>query len=222
MSGAVAIDMAEGRGCLITMEGGEGAGKSTQCRLLSDALARNGRKVIRTREPGGSPGAEEIRHLLVDGDIDRWDAMSETFLLLAARRNHVGHMIRPALQRGDWVVCDRFSDSTLAYQGYGHGLDRAMLRDLSARVQDDFAPDATLILDIPIDVGLARATERDGGEDRYERMDRAFHERLRQGFLEIARQEPDRCAVIDARAEMAAVQAAIAAAIVARLPGALP
>ena len=184
--------MAEDHGCFITMEGGEGSGKSTQCRLLGDALARNGRKVVRTREPGGSPGAEEIRRLLVDGDVDRWDAMSETLLLLAARRNHVGHVIRPALQRGDWVVCDRFSDSTMAYQGYGHGLDRAMLRDLSARILDEFAPDATLILDIPVDVGLARAASRDGGEDRYERMDRAFHERLRQGFLEIARHEPDR------------------------------
>jgi dTMP kinase len=214
--------MAEDHGCFITMEGGEGSGKSTQCRLLGDALARNGRKVVRTREPGGSPGAEEIRRLLVDGDVDRWDAMSETLLLLAARRNHVGHVIRPALQRGDWVVCDRFSDSTVAYQGYGHGLDRAMLRDLSARILDEFAPDATLILDIPVDVGLARAASRDGGEDRYERMDRAFHERLRQGFLEIARHEPDRCIVIDASADMAAVQAAIAGAIAARLPGALP
>lgn len=214
--------MAEDHGCFITMEGGEGSGKSTQCRLLGDALARNGRKVVRTREPGGSPGAEEIRRLLVDGDVDRWDAMSETLLLLAARRNHVGHVIRPALQRGDWVVCDRFSDSTVAYQGYGHGLDRAMLRDLSARILDEFAPDATLILDIPVDVGLARAASRDGGEDRYERMDRAFHERLRQGFLEIARHEPDRCIVIDASADMVSVQAAIAGAIAARLPGALP
>ena len=214
--------MAEDHGCFITMEGGEGSGKSTQCRLLGDALARNGRKVVRTREPGGSPGAEEIRRLLVDGDVDRWDAMSETLLLLAARRNHVGHVIRPALQRGDWVVCDRFSDSTVAYQGYGHGLDRAMLQDLSARVLDEFAPDATLILDIPVDVGLARAASRDGGEDRYERMDRAFHERLRQGFLEIARHEPDRCIVIDASADMVSVQAAIAGAIAARLPGALP
>lgn len=214
--------MAEDHGCFITMEGGEGSGKSTQCRLLGDALARNGRKVVRTREPGGSPGAEEIRRLLVDGDVDRWDAMSETLLLLAARRNHVGHVIRPALQRGDWVVCDRFSDSTMAYQGYGHGLDRAMLRDLSARILDEFAPDATLILDIPVDVGLARAASRDGGADRYERMDRAFHERLRQGFLEIARHEPDRCIVIDASADMVSVQAAIAGAIAARLPGALP
>jgi dTMP kinase len=214
--------MAEARGCFITMEGGEGAGKSTQCRLLREALERNGHTVVGTREPGGSPGAEEIRRLLVDGDIDRWDAMTETLLLLAARRDHVRHVIRPALRRGDWVVCDRFSDSTLAYQGHGHGLDRAMLRDLSARVLDEFSPDATLILDISIDAGLARATTRDGGEDRYERMDRAFHERLRQGFLDIARQEPDRCIVIDASAGAATVQAAIAAAITARLPGALP
>lgn len=214
--------MAEARGCFITMEGGEGAGKSTQCRLLREALGRHGHTVVGTREPGGSPGAEEIRRLLVDGDIDRWDAMTETLLLLAARRDHVRHVIRPALRRGDWVVCDRFSDSTLAYQGHGHGLDQAMLRDLSARVLDEFAPDATLILDIPIDAGLARAITRDGGEDRYERMDRAFHERLRQGFLDIARHEPERCIVIDASADAATVQAAIAAAIAARLPGALP
>lgn len=214
--------MAAGPGCFITMEGGEGAGKSTQCRLLSEALAWDGRKIAVTREPGGSPGAEEIRRLLVDGAIDRWDAMTETLLLLAARRDHIRQVIRPALQRGDWVVCDRFSDSTIAYQGYGHGLDRAMLRDLSARVVDELIPDATLILDIPVAAGLARATDRDGGAERYEHMDTAFHERLRQGFLEIARQEPDRCIVIDASADAASVQAAIAAAIAARFPGALP
>jgi len=214
--------MAERRGRFITMEGGEGAGKSTQCRLLKDALARNGRIVVTTREPGGSPGAEEIRRLLVDGDVDRWDPMTETLLLLAARRDHVRQVIDPALRRGDWVVCDRFSDSTMAYQGYGHGLDRAMLRDLSARVLDEFAPDATLILDLPIDAGLARAADRDGGEDRYERMDRAFHERLRQGFLDIARREPDRCIVIDADADAASVHAAIMSVIDARLPHAPP
>jgi dTMP kinase len=203
------------------MEGGEGAGKSTQCRLLSEALGRNGHAVVATREPGGSPGAEEIRRLLVDGAVDRWDALTETLLLLAARRDHVRHVIRPALRRGDWVVCDRFSDSTMAYQGHGHGLDRTMLRDLSARILDEVAPDITLILDIPVDAGLARAATRDGGEDRYERMDTAFHERLRQGFLEIARREPDRCVVIDASADTAAVRAAIAAAVAARLPGAL-
>jgi dTMP kinase len=214
--------MAERRGCFITVEGGEGAGKSTQCRLLSDALTRNGHVVITTREPGGSPGAEEIRRLLVEGDVERWDAVSEALLLLAARRNHVGHLIQPALQCGNWVVCDRFSDSTIAYQGYGHGLDRTMLHDLSAQVLDDFAPDVTLILDIPVDIGLARTVERNGGEDRYERMDRAFHERLRQGFLEIAQRNPARCIVIDANADLATVQAAIATAIAARLPGALP
>ena len=213
--------MAPGRGCFITLEGGEGAGKSTQCRLLSAALAENGHTVVATREPGGSPGAEEIRRLLVDGAVDRWDAMTETLLLLAARRDHVRHIIRPALERGDWVVCDRFSDSTLAYQGYGKGLDRAMLRDLSARVLEEFAPDATLILDLSVDAGLARATQRDGGANRYERMDKAFHERLQQGFLEIARQDPARCIVIDADADTAGVQAAIATAIGTRLPGAL-
>lgn len=214
--------MAAGPGCFITMEGGEGAGKSTQCRLLSEALARGGRKITATREPGGSPGAEEIRRLLVDGAVDRWDAMTETLLLLAARRDHIRQVIRPALERGDWVVCDRFSDSTMAYQGYGHGLDRAMLHDLSARVVDELIPDATLILDIPVAAGLARATGRDGGAERYEHMDTAFHERLRQGFLEIARLEPDRCIVIDASADAASVHAAIAAAIAARFPGALP
>ena len=218
---AAAIDMAQDRGRFITMEGGEGAGKSTQCRLLREAIARNGRVVVSTREPGGSPGAEEIRRLLVDGDTDRWDALSETLLLLAARRDHIRQVIGPALRRGDWVICDRFSDSTMAYQGYGHGLDRAMLHDLSVRVVDEFAPDATLILDLPIAAGLARATARDSGEDRYERMDMAFHERLRQGFLEIARQEPERCIVIDASADATSVHAAIAAAIAARLPDAL-
>jgi dTMP kinase len=205
------------RGRFITVEGGEGAGKSTQVGLLAAALGRAGVSVLRTREPGGSPGAEEIRGLLVSGAPGRWDALTEALLLSAARRDHVLRTIRPALAAGTWVVCDRFADSTMAYQGHAGGVDRATLETLGRLATDGLRPDLTLVLDLPVPIGLARAARRQGGEDRFERMGGEFHERLRAGFLEIARGDPARCAVIDAAGDPDATHAAILAVIRDRL-----
>jgi dTMP kinase len=217
------------RGRFITVEGGEGAGKSTQVPLLLAALKRAGIKALATREPGGSPGAEAIRRLLLEGEGERWDALGETLLLYAARRDHVARLIKPALSRGAWVVCDRFSDSTMAYQGYGRGLPLADIMVLHRLTLGGFAPDLTLIFDLPVETGLARIADRPGMADRFERLDLAFHERLRQGFLAIAAAAPERCALIDAAAEPQMVHAAILAAVSQRLgvdmvagPGAPP
>jgi len=207
--------MAAGR--FITFEGGEGAGKSTQLARLADALEKAGITVVRTREPGGSPGAEDIRDLLVSGDVDRWQPETEMVLHYAARMEHVSTVVRPALAAGKWVVCDRFHDSTLAYQGHGHGLDKQLIGDLHRLLLGGFQPDLTLILDLPVAQGLERTHGRAGAEDRYERMDREFHERLRQGFLEIAATEPERCAVIDATSAEDAVQADVIACVRDRL-----
>ena len=196
------------RGRFITFEGGEGAGKSTQVRLLADRLAGLAEVVV-TREPGGSTGAEAIRELLVTGATDRWSGVSETLLMYAARRDHIERVIRPALERGAWVLCDRFADSTRAYQGAGGGVAPALIAALEQHVLDGVRPDLTLILDLPVDAGLARAGERSGAETRFEAKGRAFHERLRQAFLDIARAEPDRCAVVDASGSRDAVAAAI-------------
>jgi dTMP kinase len=202
----------------ITFEGGEGSGKSTQVARLVDALSHAGIPVLRTREPGGSPGAEEIRGLLVGGDTARWDAVGEALLVSAARRDHLVTTILPALAAGTWVVCDRFADSTMAYQGYAGGADRAALAALYRLVAGDFAPDLTLILDLPVAVGLARARVRaTSGEDRFERMGIAFHEKLRAGFLEIARSEPNRCVVIDATATVDEVHEAVLSTVRQRL-----
>jgi dTMP kinase len=210
-------------GRFITLEGGEGAGKSTQQRRLADWLRRGGRAVVETREPGGSPGAEEIRKLLVTGTAGRWDAVTEALLHFAARRDHLRQTIEPALARGSWVVCDRFADSTMAYQGYGHGLGRAPVEALYALVVGSLKPDLTLVLDLPVAEGLARAGHRNGRgtqqEDRYEQMDLGFHERLREGFHDIVAREPERCLLIDARGDEDAVAARIAAAVAARLGG---
>ena len=207
-----------GRGRFITFEGGEGAGKSTQLRRLAETLRRRGRDVVTTREPGGSPGAEQIRQLLVSGDPGRWDGMTEALLHFAARRDHLRSLVRPALEAGKWVLCDRFADSTMAYQGYGHGLPHEQIRDLYRLAVGDFAPDLTLVLDLPVETGLARAKARGGAEDRYEKMDVAFHRRLREGFLTIAARASRRCAVIPADREEDEVAAAILAALDERLP----
>ena len=185
------------RGRFITFEGGEGAGKSTQLRLLTDALAAAGVDVVATREPGGSPGAEEIRKLLVTGEPGRWDAETEALLHFAARRDHLTRTVWPALERGAWVLCDRFADSTMAYQGYGQGLGRQHVEDLYRLVVGDFVADLTLVIDVPAEHGLKRAGARAGNETRYERMGGAFHARLREAFLDIAKREPQRCVVID-------------------------
>lgn len=209
------------RGTFITFEGGEGAGKSTQIARLADWLAGQGRDVVRTREPGGSPGAENIRALLVTGRADRWTPSSELFLLAAARADHLARTIEPALARGAVVLCDRFFDSTTAYQGYGHGLDLETVEAVHAATVGPTRPDLTLILDLPLETGLERARARaaaDGSsEDRFENMDLGFHERLREGFRAIAAREPQRCAVIDASGDIETVAAAIRQTVTARL-----
>jgi dTMP kinase len=210
------------RGRFITIEGGEGAGKSTQVPLLVAALERNGIAALATREPGGSPGAEAIRRLLLEGEGERWDARSEALLLVAARRDHVTRLIAPALERGVWVVSDRFADSTLAYQGYGRGLAAAEIAALHRFALGDFAPDLTIILDLPAETGLARATARSAAADRFERLDRAFHDRLRRGFREIATAHPGRCVLIDAAGEPQSVHRAVRDAVTQRLGVALP
>lgn len=196
------------QGVFITFEGGEGSGKSTQVELLGRALGGIGVEVTITREPGGAPAAEDIRALLVEGDADRWTPASEALLNYAARAEHLRKTIRPALDAGNWVLCDRFSDSTMAYQGYGHGLGRDWVSALHKLVVGDLQPDFALILDIPVETGLKRAAAR-GGVDRYERMDVQFHERLRAGFLDIAERHPERCAVIDATRSIDEIQAAV-------------
>ncbi|HLF59185.1 MAG TPA: dTMP kinase [Alphaproteobacteria bacterium] len=197
------------RGRFITLEGGEGAGKSTQVRLLAEALRAAGIDALATREPGGAPGAEQIRGLLVGGPIDRWDAMTEALLHCAARREHLVKTIEPALAAGKWVVSDRFADSTLAYQGYGLGLGAEAVTALTRITVGEFAPDLTIVLDLPPQEGLKRAHGRGEHPQRYERMKLEFHERLRHGFLEIAKREPRRCAVLDARMEASLVAESI-------------
>ncbi len=201
----------------MTIEGGEGAGKSTQAALLVGALGRAGIAALATREPGGSPGAEAIRRLLLEGEAERWDPLGEALLFAAARRDHVVRTILPALAAGTWVVCDRFADSTLAYQGDGKGLDRAVLVELQRLTLGGLAPDLTVILDLPVEEGLRRAAARSGAADRFERLGRAFHRRLRDGFRRIAAAEPQRCVVVDAAADPETVHRAILAAVAARL-----
>lgn len=205
------------RGRFITFEGGEGAGKSTQLKRLVAHLEAQGREVVATREPGGSPGAESIRALVLNGAADRWSPVTETLLMYAARRDHIERVIRPALERGAWVVCDRFADSTRAYQGAAGGTDPRLIAELETYILEDVRPDLTLIFDFPPEAGLARAMARPGAEARFESKGMAFHERLREGFLAIARAEPQRCVVIDADGAIEAVEAAVWTAVQARL-----
>ena len=205
-----------GSGCFITFEGGEGTGKSTQARRLAERLKAGGREVVLTREPGGSPGAEAIRALLVEGAADRWSAISETLLMYAARRDHIERLIAPALARGAAVVSDRFFDSTRAYQGAGGGAPPALIAALEQAVVGDVRPDLTIILDLPVALGLGRAAHRGGGEARFEAKGADFHERLRRAYLEIAAAEPDRCRVIAADGDETAVAARVLAAVEAQ------
>ncbi|MBC7767715.1 MAG: dTMP kinase [Phycisphaerales bacterium] len=184
-------------GRFITLEGGEGVGKSTLARGLADALSGDGCDVVVTREPGGAPGAVAIRALLVQGDAGRWDAMEEALLFAAARRNHLTHTIRPALARGAWVICDRYYDSTRAYQVAAGGLDPVALDALNALIEAP-RPDLTFVLDFAPEAGLERSQGRNLGEDRFERKAADFHARVRAEFLAIAAREPQRCVVLDA------------------------
>ena len=204
------------RGRFITLEGGEGTGKSTQARRLAERLASLGRQVLTTREPGGSEGAEALRGLLLQGGEDRWSALSETLLMYAARRDHLEKTIRPALARGSWVISDRFFDSTRAYQGAGGGGPEALIAALERHVVGDDRPDLTLVLDLPVEAGLQRAGARTT-LDRIEARDLGFHQRLRSAFLQIAEDEPHRCFVIDAAPSPDAVAASIWSAVQARL-----
>jgi dTMP kinase len=208
----------EPRGKLITFEGGEGTGKSTQTRLLKSALEARGKRVVLTREPGGSPGAEEIRKLVVEGEPQRWTPLSETLLFIAARADHVARLIEPALARGEWVVSDRFSDSTYVYQGVARGLGTDKVRRLHEAALGSFAPDLTIVLDLDPGEGLKRAGGRgQGNETRFERFDGEFHRKLRDAFRDIAKVEPKRCVLIDAARSKDAVAVDVWRAVEERL-----
>ena len=207
--------MTQGR--FITFEGGEGTGKSTQVARLVERLRARALEVVQTREPGGSPGAEDIRNIALNGDANRWSPMTETLLMFAARSDHLERTIRPALEAGRWVVCDRFADSSRAYQGVGGGTPAAFIEALDAAIVAATQPDLTLIFDLPVSIGLERAFGRGLFETRFESKGLAFHERLRRGFLDIAARHPGRCVVIDADGDQEAVEARVWAAIEARL-----
>lgn len=205
------------RGRFITFEGGEGAGKSTQARLLVEQLQARGISVVLTREPGGSEGAETLRNLLVIGDADRWTPTAETLLMYAGRSDHLTRLIRPALAAGTWVVCDRFSDSTRAYQGAGGGVSSDFIDAIEAEVVGSDRPDLTLIFDMPVELGLERAFGRDMFEARFESKGLAFHERLREAFLNIAETDPGRCALIDAGGTLDEVAEQVWSTVASRL-----
>ena len=208
------------RNFFITFEGGEGAGKSTQAKLLADFLEKSGHSCLLTREPGGSDGAEEIRALVVKGDVAKWDAMTEALLMFAARRDHLVKTVWPAMKEGKTVICDRFADSTMAYQGFGYadkGLGQATVENLYKTVVGDFRPDLTIILDMPVEAGVERAVKRDANVNRYEKMGLDFHRNLRNAFLEIVKKEPERCVVIDANRTIEEISADIRAVVQTRL-----
>ncbi len=202
------------RGVFITFEGGEGAGKSTQIHRLADRLAAQGRSTLVTREPGGSPGAEAIRHVLLSGAAEPFGPELEAMLFAAARSDHVEQVIRPAIEAGKIVLCDRFMDSSRVYQGVTGGLDPAFMRTLERLTVNGMIPDLTIILDIDPEEGMRRALARRGEQtaDRFEKETLAVHRRRRDAFLEIAHREPGRCVVVDAARDEEAVAADVGAA----------
>lgn len=204
------------KGVFVTLEGGEGAGKSTQVRLLKEWLEGLGRDVLVTREPGGSEQGEALRALLVTGSTERWDPISETLLHFAARREHLRTTILPALARGMWVLCDRFADSTMAYQHFGQGVSADLIDTLYREVVGPHGPALTLILDIAPDAGFARIAARAADGHRYESMDRTLHRRVHAGFRVIAEAAPDRCVLVPAEGDIKTVQARLRAAIAER------
>lgn len=205
------------RGRFITFEGGEGAGKTTQARLLAERLRAQGIDVVQTREPGGSPGAEEIRAIAVSGDAERWSARTETLLMYASRSDHLERKILPALEEGKWVVCDRFADSSRAYQGAGGGAPDSLIEALDEHVVGDNQPHLTVVFDIPVEVGLERAFGRGLFETRFESKGLEFHQKLREGFLEVAVRHPERCVVLDATGEVEEVAERLWAVVEERL-----
>jgi dTMP kinase len=200
------------RARFITLEGGEGVGKSTQAKSLAAALRARGLDVVETREPGGSPGAEAIRALLLEGEVDRWTAESEALLFAAARSDHVARNILPALERGAWVLCDRFLDSSLAYQGAAGGVGAEAIRTLHAIGSHGFLPDRTLLLELPADVAATRIGSR-GGSDRIESRGVAYHDGVAAAFAALAQAEPDRYRRIDAGGSAEAVTGRLLAAL---------
>ena len=206
------------RGRFISFEGGEGVGKSTQIHTLAEFLKGEGHKVIVTREPGGTDGGEAIRNLVLEGSTDKWDAMTELLLIYAARRDHVIRVVKPALQRGEWVLCDRYADSSIVYQGVVQGLGAETVRRLHRLALGNFWPDMTILLDMDANEGLSRADKRDADASyRFERMGAAFHDKVREAFLNLADDDKARFAVVHAAAEVETVSANIQASVDARL-----
>lgn len=208
-------------GRFITFEGGEGAGKSTQVRLLADRLNTRGFRTLTTREPGGSPRAEEIRAVILSGQAARLGPLAEALLFAAARADHLASTIRPALARGEWVICDRFADSTRAYQGVAGGLEEGVINALERLVVGPTRPDLTVVLDLPAEAGLRRANQRRGSDavDRFEAEPLAFHRALRDAFRAIAERDPGRCALVDATGSPEEVGQAVWACVWSRLIG---
>lgn len=202
------------RGRFLTFEGGEGAGKSTQLSRLAARLEARGLTVVRTREPGGSPGADILRELLLSGRHD-WAELAEVMLHFASRAEHVARVVRPALDAGHWVVCDRYDDSTMVYQGYGLGADRGAIAALSRLI--GLVPDLTLVLDVPVATTAARLAARGLAADRYERLGEAFFARVREGFLAVAAADPGRCAVLSGEGDIEAVAGRIWSVVSERL-----
>ena len=205
---------ADARGRFISLEGGEGVGKSTQARGLAAALRARGLDVVETREPGGSAGAEAIRSLLLEGGADRWGPRAEALLFAAARADHVDKTIRPALEAGKWVICDRFLDSSIAYQGGADGLGAEAIRTLHAVGSDNLLPDRTLLLTLPEEIAMAREAARDAGRpDRFGARDPNYHRRVTGSFRALAESEPARWRVIEAKGSAEEVTQALLAAI---------
>lgn len=193
-------------GLFITLEGGEGSGKTTQAAKLCAWLAGEGWNVLHTREPGGTPVAEQLRNILLNRSLESIQSETEALLILAARRQHVEHVIKPALERGMTVVCDRFADSTIAYQGYGRGLDRRMLNTMNAWATGKLVPDLTLLFDVPVSVGLARRRGHASTQNRLDQETERFHKRVHSGFQALARREPRRILTVDATVSPDAVE----------------
>lgn len=207
----------------ITFEGIEGCGKTTQLRLLSRTLMLRGHEVLVTREPGGCPIADQVRSILLDAGNGAMDPMAELFLYAAARAQHMAEVVIPALDSGHIVLCDRFTDATIAYQGFGRGLDRMIIAELNRLATGSIRPDMTILMDCPVEIGLGRAMERIGKaegarEERFELESLQFHRRVREGYLQLAELEPERFIVIDGSGSIEETEAAIAGVLLARLP----